>query len=169
MALKGTLQLNARVPFNAMSEIDINYGLELGAELRFYLGRIPKRQPQGFYLAFRMEGGYVNYDRSRTYQHLFDPQVYRVYDFELNRFRTSLAGSVGMQAKLTKRLHFDAQVGLGFSNINAQQNNVEIDDNFTPAFWMDDSYNPVYYSYDEGKYVSGFFPVALSLGYNFGS
>lgn len=162
-----TLQLNASVPFNAMNSIDINYGLEFGAQLKFYMAaNSVVTKPEGFYLGFKIDGGWVNYTRSHTYMRTDTWDDFRTYDFEINRIRTSIGGTVGMQARLTKRLFFDAEMGIGFSNINAQATEFNVDPGYEEAFWMDEDNEVLYQSYTIGKYVAGYFPFAISLGYN---
>ncbi|MFB1003188.1 MAG: hypothetical protein QMC70_03500, partial [Bacteroidia bacterium] len=65
-----TISLNATIPFNSLNVIDINYGIEAGAELRFYQRKRNANTllAEGLYLGIGIDGGYTNFNRVVEYR-----------------------------------------------------------------------------------------------------
>lgn len=164
-----TISLNVMVPFNSLSVIDMNYGLEAGAELRFYQRKRNAKElrAEGLYLGVGLDGGYSNFNRVINYASQTDFRVRKDVDTEFDRTRTGIYALLGGQAKLGDKLYFDASFGLGWSNVN-----VAATSNTTQAGFVSESgeINEVFYlMYREGKAQRLYTPVSVSIGYNFGT
>jgi hypothetical protein len=163
-----TVQFNLTVPFNSLNYMDMNYGVEGGAELRFYQPRRNKKEllAEGFYMGVGLDGGYSNFNKLDYYQSNFGAN--KEVDQEYERIRTGIYFLSGAQTKLGDKLYFDINVGLGWSNVNVKEVNPPADD---PSFykWNEGFYNVFYILYEEGKYQRFYMPVSFGIGYNFGS
>lgn len=163
-----TLNLNLHVPFNSLNELDINYGVEVGADLRFYQRRrlSDVAEAQGFYLGVGLDGGFVSFEKLDTYNGIFSNANKESVN-EYTRVRTGLFVQAGAQSKLSDKLYFDINLGMGWSNVNVQEVDPEFDSDFTKVTAF--SYRPSYLLFREGKSQRFYLPVSLSLGYNFGN
>ena len=163
-----TLQFNLTVPFNSLNYMDMNYGVEGGAELRFYQPRRNKAGllAEGFYMGVGLDGGYSNFNKIDLYYSNFGAN--KEVDQEYSRVRTGIYFLTGAQTKLGDKLYFDVNVGLGWSNVNVQEVNPPASD---PNFFKNGSefYNVFYILYEEGKYQRFYMPVSFGIGYNFGT
>jgi hypothetical protein len=164
-----TLQFNLTAPFNSLNECaDINYGIEGGAELRFYQKnkRRTKLAAEGFFIGVGLDGGYVNFNRTEKY---FSSIGFgnKEVDTEYNRIRTGIYFLSGAQTKLGEKLYFDVNVGMGWSNVSVETNEPTSKD----SDWrLDQRFCGLFYIlYEEGKYQQFYMPVSFSIGYNFGS
>ncbi len=165
-----SMQLDLHIPFGALSEqIDMHIGLEAGLQLRFYhIGTAKRKTLEGWYAGVAMDGGWTSF--SRDYDYFLDGGfgVTRTYTHTYNRIRTGVYALIGTQNKLTDKLYFDVNIGMGWSNINAIEAPIEIDPNYSRQFFWT-SRNPFYSLLDEGKYQRFYMPVSFGIGYNFGS
>ncbi|MDB4161931.1 hypothetical protein N9772_06170 [Bacteroidia bacterium] len=162
-----TISLNATIPFNSLNVIDINYGIEAGAELRFYQRKRNANTllAEGLYLGIGIDGGYTNFNRVVEYRANNFSGGQEV-DTEFSRIRTGIYAQLGGQAKLGDKLYFDASFGLGWSNVNvgAATNTTQ------PGFSQQSEISEVFYLlYREGKGQRLYTPVSVSIGYNFGA
>ena len=164
-----TLQFKAIVPFNSLSTIDMNYGLEAGAELRFYQRRRGKEtvNAEGFFIGVGLDGGYVNFNHLDQYWSNLGGGNKEV-NAEYSRVRTGIYFLSGAQTKLGEKLYFDVNVGLGWSNVNVSEVNPEPEDpNWNYNGFSNSS--PFYLLYERGKGQRFYMPVSFGIGYNFGS
>ena len=163
-----TLQFNLIVPFNSLNVMEMNYGIEGGAELRFYQPRRNKKEllAEGFYMGVGLDGGYSNFNKLDYYYSNFG--AIKEVDQEYSRVRTGIYFLSGAQTKLGDKLYFDVNVGLGWSNVDVKEVNPPADD---PNFYKspEREYNIFYILYDEGKYQRFYMPVSFGIGYNFGN
>lgn len=162
-----TVGFNVKVPFNSLNVIDMNYGVEAGAELRFYQRKRNAEVllPEGLYLGVGLDGGYTNFNRVINYQ-AQNFQGGKEIDTEFNRTRTGIYALLGGQAKLGDKLYFDASFGLGWSNVNVEATTSTIQD----GFFQESEISEIFYLlYREGKAQRLYTPVSVSIGYNFGN
>jgi hypothetical protein len=165
-----TLQADAYIPFGSLSEkINVNIGFEAGLQLRFYhIGTARRKTAEGWYAGVGMDGGWTRF--SRDYSYFLDGGigVTRTYTHTYNRARTGVYGLIGVQTRLTDKVYFDANIGMGWSNVNAVEEAIDIDPNYIrQSFW--NSSTPFYSLFDEGKYQRFYMPVSFGIGYNFGT
>lgn len=162
-----TINLNLNIPFNGLNQIDMKYGVEVGGELRFYQRRrnhdLPI--PEGLFLGVGMDGGYVNFNRTEEYYSSFGSV--REIENSYQRVRTGIFLMMGSQSKLGEKMYFDINMGMGWSNVNVQQTNV--DDPGSDYQKNSEYRGPFYLLYNEGKGQRFYMPVSISLGYNFGT
>jgi len=162
-----TISLNATVPFNSLNVIEMNYGFEAGAELRFYQRKRNATEllAEGLYLGVGLDGGYTNFNRIVTYR-ATDFSGGKEVDTEYNRTRTGIYALLGGQAKLGEKLYFDTSFGLGWSNVNVNATTSTTQPGFTQQGQISEIF---YLLYREGKAQRLYTPVSVSIGYNFGS
>lgn len=162
-----TVNLNVTVPFNSLNVIEMNYGLEVGAELRFYQRKRNSTNllAEGLYLGVGLDGGYTNFNRVLDYR----SETFtggKEIDTEFNRTRTGIYALLGGQAKLGEKLYFDANFGLGWSNVNVNPTT----NTTQPGFFQPSEINEIFFLlYREGKAQRLYTPVSVSIGYNFGN
>lgn len=163
-----TISLNATIPFNSLNVIDINYGIEAGAELRFYQRKRSAKelQAEGLYLGVGLDGGYTNFNKVNNYYSETDSRIRKEIDTEYSRTRTGIYALLGGQAKLGDKLYFDASLGLGWSNVNVEA----ASKTEQAGFFQSSEINEIFYLlYREGKAQRLYTPVSVSIGYNFGA
>lgn len=163
-----TFNINLNVPLATTSEMNINYGMEVGGELRFYQLRRHQNTPlaEGLFLGVGLDGGFVKFNRPLTYFNSMS-QTYQNIDMEYNRTRTGIYFLMGGASKIGEKLYFETSFGIGWSNANVQaQNEINIA-NFNKQYDDIDD-NILYLNYWEGKGQRFYMPVNMSLGYNFG-
>ncbi len=162
-----TISVNATIPFNSVNVIALNYGIEAGAELRFYQRKRNANTllAEGLYLGIGLDGGYTNFNRVLEYQ-ANNFSGGQEIDTKFSRVRTGIYAQLGGQAKLGDKLYFDSNFGLGWSNVN-----VEAATNTTqPGYYQQSELNEIFYLlYREGKGQRLYIPVSVSIGYNFGA
>jgi hypothetical protein len=162
-----TVNFNVVIPFNGLNDIDINYGLEAGVELRFYQRkrRAANAIAEGFFIGAGLDGGYVNFSRELTY---YNPnsRVNQDSTTEYDRIRTGIYLVTGAQSQLGDKLYFNISMGLGWSNVNVSaKENTELigfnnySDNLPLSKLL----------YNEGKGQRIYAPVSIGIGYNFGT
>ena len=164
-----TVQVDVQVPFNSLNDLNIHTGLEVAAQLRFYqINKHRINAAEGLYVGIAMDGGWTSFARDYDYSLDGGFGVSRTYTHEYNRVKTGVYALIGAQTKLSEKVYFDANLGMGWSNVNVVQKNIEIDPNYYRVFeW--EVYNPFYSLFDEGKYQSFYMPISFSIGYNFGT
>lgn len=162
-----TLQFKVVAPFNSLSTIDMNYGAEVGAELRFYQRKRNETtvNAEGFFIGVGLDGGYVNFNHLDQYWSNLGGGMKEVNQ-EYDRVRTGIYFLTGAQTKLGEKLFFDVNVGLGWSNINVSAVNPEPEDpNWNYNGFSNSS--PFYLLYQPGKGQRFYMPVSFGIGYNF--
>ncbi len=163
-----TVQFNLTSPFNSLNECaNINYGIEGGAELRFYQRKKGRDlSAEGFFLGVGLDGGYVSFNRLEQYYSNIGSGNKEV-DTQYDRIRTGIYFLSGAQTKLGEKLYFDVSVGMGWSNVSIETNEPTSAD---PNWIKDNQFCGIFYIlYEEGKYQQFYMPVSFSIGYNFGS
>ena len=163
-----TVSVRATIPFNSLSVVDMNYGLEAGAELRFYQRKRHAEilLPEGLYVGVGLDGGYVNFNRLEQYRAIYFSGGKEV-DVEYNRIRTGIYATLGGQTKLGENLYFDANFGVGWSNVNVSAVNTPDTEGF---FLQSNNINELFFlHYREGKGQRIYMPISVSIGYNFGT
>ena len=162
-----TINLNLNIPFNGLNQIDVKYGVEAGAELRFNQRKRNHDLPiaEGFFLGVGLDGGYVDFNRTEEYYSSFGSV--REIENSYQRVRTGIFLMMGSQSKLGEKMYFDINMGMGWSNVNVQQTNLE--DPGSDYQKSSDYISPFYLLYNEGKGQRFYMPVSISLGYNFGT
>jgi hypothetical protein len=162
-----TVNFNLTIPFNSLNDIDMNYGIEGGAELRFYQKRRNKEVPiaEGFYLGVGLDGGYVSFSRTDEY-YLPGNNAFKEIDNDYDRVRTGIYFLMGAQSKIGEKLYFDVNLGMGWSNVNVTQTSANLAGNYQKS----SADNGLFYSlYNEGKGQRLYIPISVGLGYNFGT
>ncbi len=162
-----TIQFNLTAPFNSLNHIDMNYGLEGGAELRFYQRRKNREQlsAEGFYLGVGLDGGFTSFTHLDQYYSSGVGTKEVSTDYE--RIRTGIYFLLGAQTKLGEKLFFDVNVGMGWSNVSVKPSEAIAED---PQWTKEDLYyngNPFFSLYRDGKYQGFYMPVSFGIGYNF--
>lgn len=167
-----TVQFNLSIPFNSLNEnVEMNYGLEGGAELRFYQRRKNNSlvEAQGFYMGVGMDGGLAFFDLKDNYfkDNFDNPGDQLITRFnEYQRVRTGIAFLLGGQTKLGDRLYFDGNIGIGWSNVNVKADDTDLEiDGYNR---VRESLNPFFLHFEEGKGQRFYMPLSVSIGYNFG-
>lgn len=162
-----TVNFNVVVPFNGLNEIDINYGVEGGVELRFYQRKRHATNliAEGFFIGAGLDGGYVNFSRDLTYYNS-NTRVYQEQTTEYDRIRTGIYLVTGGQSQLGDKLYFNLSMGLGWSNVN-----VNAKEGSRPAgvYYSSDNLPLSKLLYNEGKGQRIYAPVSIGIGYNFGT
>ena len=166
-----TMQFNATVPFNSLNEdLDVNYGIEGGMELRFYQ-KGKKREylsAEGFYMGVALDGGYTEFSaRDNYYNSSNSSGDYRIDQFtNYKRVRTGIAYLLGGQARLGEKLYFDGNIGIGWSNVNVNSVNEVV-----PAGYEFErrTVSPPLSHYQRGKSQRFYMPLSFGIGYNFGN
>ena len=162
-----TVNFNVVIPFNGLNDIDINYGLEAGVELRFYRRKrlAANALAEGFFIGAGLDGGYVNFSRELTYYDR-NSRVSQENTTEYDRIRTGIYLITGGQSQLGDKLYFNVSMGLGWSNVNVSaKENTELigfnnySDNLPLSKLL----------YNEGKGQRIYAPVSIGIGYNFGN
>ena len=146
----------------------MNYGLEGGAELRFYQRRKNRTQlsAEGFYLGVGLDGGYTSFKHLDQYYSKTGSGMKEVTE-EYDRIRTGIYFITGAQTKLGEKLFFDVNIGMGWSNVSVNPTNPIQED---PLWTKEDLYyngNPFFSLYRDGKYQGFYMPVSFGIGYNF--
>ncbi len=161
------VNFNLTVPFNSLNEIEMNYGIEVGAELRFYQSWITDKElgAEGFYLGVGLDGGYVSFSKLDQYYANFGG-VNKESLNDYSRVRTGIYFLTGAQSKLGDKLYFDVSFGMGWSNVNVSEDDPETNQNYNKNTYID---SPFYSLYREGKSQRFYLPVSFGLGYNFGN
>jgi len=161
-----TIQFNLTVPFNSLNEdLEVNYGIEGGAELRFYQYGRNKGQllPEGFYFGVGLDGGYTNFQLNEEYRLANGDLINELTPYE--RVRTGIHFMLGGQSKLGEKLYFDVNMGLGWSNINVTASDPEQPNRINQGVNL----NPFLSLYNKGKSQRAYVPLSFGLGYNFGN
>ncbi len=166
-----TIQFNLTAPFNSLNNLDMNYGIEGGAELRFYQRRRNKKElaAEGFYMGVGLDGGYVNFSREEQYYSKWGSGINQTATSDYGRTRTGIYFLSGAQSKLGQKLYFDVNIGLGWSNVNVKETDTDLQGNPEDFNKYAPDFNPFYILYEEGKYQRFYMPVSFGIGYNFGS
>lgn len=157
-----TVQLDLYVPFSSWDGfIGFKPGIEAGAQLRFYQGTNKEQSnPNGFYIGAAIDGGFTRFTKN---ENLFSNNLVETKEvkYNYNRARTGIYGMVGAQSNIGKKIYFDISVGLGWSNVSVSTNQAE------PAgfFFMENFNNPIYDSYNRGKFTTVYIPLNASIGY----
>lgn len=167
-----TIQFNLTAPFNSLNEdLDVDYGIEGGVELRFYQRKRnrPQLLAEGFYMGVALDGGYTSFSSNTRYykSNYNDPGDYEITQMnDYERIRTGISFLLGGQAKLGERLFFDGNIGIGWSNVNVTDSG----DNEAPAGYnaSGSSLNPFFLHFEEGKGQRFYMPLSFGVGYNFG-
>lgn len=162
-----TLQFKVVAPFNSLSTIDMNYGAEVGAELRFYQRKRNESvvNAEGFFIGVGLDGGYVNFNHLDQYWSNLGGGNKEINQ-EYGRVRTGIYFLTGAQTKLGEKLFFDVNVGLGWSNVNVSEVDPQPEDpNWNYAGFSNSS--PFYLLYQPGKGQRFYMPVSFGIGYNF--
>ena len=104
-----TINLNLNIPFNGLNQIDVKYGVEAGAELRFYQRKRNHDLPiaEGFFLGVGLDGGYVDFNRTEEYYSSFGSV--REIENSYQRVRTGIFLMMGSQSKLGEKMYADMQ------------------------------------------------------------
>jgi hypothetical protein len=162
-----TVNFNVVIPFNGLNDVDINYGLEGGVELRFYQRKRHAANliAEGFFIGAGLDGGYVNFSRELTYYNS-SSQVYIDNTTEYDRIRTGIYLVTGGQSQLGEKLYFNISMGLGWSNVDvsAKENTELIGfNNYSADLPLSNLL------YKEGKGQRIYTPVSIGIGYNFGN
>ena len=165
-----TIQLNVIVPFNSLLEdLDIDYGVEGGAELRFYVGKKNRKTltAEGFYMGAGLDGGYLSFSsKDKYYTRINRPdnrEIVQKNDY--TRVRTGIYFLMGGQSKLGDKLFFDINMGLGWSNVNVKESSSTAIKDYTKT-----QPNTLFRNmYNEGKSQRFYMPLSFGLGYNFGN
>jgi hypothetical protein len=162
-----TIQFNLTVPFNSLNEdLEVDYGIEGGAELRFY--QFGRNQGQllaeGFYFGVGLDGGMTKFELNEEYTLTNGDIVNELTAYD--RVRTGIHFMLGGQSKLGEKLYFDVNMGLGWSNINVKETNpVTLTDRTNNGVNL----NPFLSLYNKGKSQRAYVPLSFGLGYNFGN
>ncbi|PCJ65590.1 MAG: hypothetical protein COA58_09280 [Bacteroidetes bacterium] len=164
-----TIQFNLIAPFNSLNEdLEIDFGLEAGIEIRFYQHRSNKKQllAEGFYFGAGLDGGMTKFELNDEYT-LHNQGNTKIKEFtEYERVRTGIHFLLGGQSKLGEKLYFDVNMGLGWSNVNVKESNpVTLASRTKEGVDL----NPFLHLYNEGKSQRVYIPISFGLGYNFGS
>lgn len=163
-----TLNFNLNIPLSSSSQdLNIQYGAEIGAELRFYQVKRHQNIPiaEGLFGGIGIDGGFVKFDRYQTYYNS-SIQAFKESDVIYNRVRTGIYFLVGGASKIGEKLYFESSIGIGWNNINVKATNIESTDNFQ---LQQSDYNLLYLNFREGKGQRFYMPVNVSFGYNFGT
>ena len=163
-----TLDFNLNIPLSSSSQdLNIQYGAEIGAELRFYQVKRHQNIPiaEGLFGGIGIDGGFVKFDRYQTYYNS-SIQAFKESDVIYNRVRTGIYFLVGGASKIGEKLYFESSIGIGWNNVNIKATNIESTDNFQ---LQQSDYNLLYLNFREGKGQRFYMPVNVSFGYNFGT
>ena len=127
-----TLNFNLNIPLSSSSQdLNIQYGAEIGAELRFYQVKRHQNIPiaEGLFGGIGIDGGFVKFDRYQTYYNS-SIQAFKESDVIYNRVRTGIYFLVGGASKIGEKLYFESSIGIGWNNVNVKATNIESTDNF---------------------------------------
>jgi hypothetical protein len=164
-----TVNFNVTIPFNGLSDIDINYGVEAGVELRFYQRKrhASSLVAEGFFIGAGLDGGYVDFSRTQSYYNSsVNGTIYRETETDYGRVRTGIYLVTGGQTQLGDKLYFNLSMGLGWSNVNVT---AQEDINLEGFTSYSNNLPLTKLLYNEGKGQRIYTPVSIGIGYNFGN